>query len=104
MCAYSQPGSLFDAPLCLQAQQVQAEADKQVVHLTSSLQQAQSQAAALSVEKERLHAQLQQQAAPAGPAMEAPLPNIPQVSLALLCKHARTGCSLAGTSCNHPGF
>lgn len=82
MCAHCQPGALFDQPVCLQAQQVQAEADRQVVHLTSSLQQAQSQTAALSVEKERLHAQLQQQAAPAGPAMGGPVPYIPQVSLA----------------------
>lgn len=75
--------SFLLAPGLLQAQQVQAEADRQVAHLTTSIQQAQSQAAALSVDKERLHAQLlqQQQAAAAGPAVGVPgVPAIPQVS------------------------
>ena len=74
----------------LQAQQVQAEADRKLVHLTNSLQQTQSQAAALSADKERLHAQLQQ-AAVAGPAVGDPVANVPQVSLAKYCvKHRGT--------------
>ncbi|KAL0021874.1 hypothetical protein WJX77_010346 [Trebouxia sp. C0004] len=47
----------------LQVSQVKAEADKQVAQLTSSLKQAQSQAAVVSRERERLAAQVQQQAA-----------------------------------------
>jgi len=47
----------------LQVSQVKAEADKQVAHLTSSLKQVQSQAAGISRERERLAAQVQQQAA-----------------------------------------
>ena len=47
----------------LQVSQVKADADKQVAHLTSSLKQAQSQAAGISQERERLAAQVQQQAA-----------------------------------------
>ncbi len=43
--------------------QVKAEADKQVAQLTSSLKQVQSQAAGISRERERLAAQVQQQAA-----------------------------------------
>ena len=60
----------------LQAQQLQAEADRQVADLTNSLKQAQSQAAALSSDKDRLHAQLNQHQA------AAPVQTIPQVSLA----------------------
>ena len=47
----------------LQVSQVKADADKQVAQLTSSLKQAQSQAAGISRERERLAAQVQQQAA-----------------------------------------
>jgi len=47
----------------MQVSHVKAEADKQVAQLTSSLTQAQSQAAGISRERERLAAQVQQQAA-----------------------------------------
>ncbi len=47
----------------MQVSHVKAEADKQVAQLTSSLKQAQSQAAGISRERERLAAQVQQQAA-----------------------------------------
>jgi len=45
----------------LQASQARVEADTQIAELSSSLKQIQSQAAALSHDKERLTAQLQQQ-------------------------------------------
>lgn len=74
----------------LQAQQLQAEAERQVAHLNSSLKQSERQAAALSSDKERLHAQLlqRQAAAATGAPVGAPLQNIPQVSLTV--SHAYT--------------
>lgn len=67
----------------LQAQQLQAEADRQVAHLNNSLKQAERQAAALSLDKERLQAQLQQQAAATGAPGEGPVQNISHVSLTM---------------------
>ena len=70
------------APDMLQAQQLQAEADRQVAHLNNSLKQAERQAAALSLEKKSLQAQLQQQAAATGASGGGPMQNVPHVSLA----------------------
>lgn len=65
----------------LQAQQLQAEAARQAAHLKDSLKQAEGQAAALLLDKERLHAQLQhQQAAAAETPVGNPVQTIPQVS------------------------
>ena len=70
----STPVPFDPAPDMLQVQQLQAEAD-------NSLKQAKSQAAALSLEKERLHAQLQhQQQAATGAPVEVPVQNTPQVN------------------------
>ena len=66
----------------LQAQQLQAMADRQAAQLKSSLKQAVGQAAALLLDKERLHAQLQHQQAAAadGTPVGAPVQTVPQVS------------------------
>ena len=74
----------------LQAQHLQAEAERQVAHLNNSLKQAERQAVALSLDKERLHAQLQQQAAAAatGAPVGDPMQNVAQVSLTV--NHAYT--------------
>ena len=61
------------APDMLQAQQLQVEAE-------NSLKHAKREAAALLLDKERLHAQLhQQQAAATGASVGTPVPNVPQV-------------------------
>ena len=66
----------------LQAQQLQADADRQASQLKNSLKQAEGQSAALLLDKERLHAQLQHQQAAAadGPPVGAPVQTVPQVS------------------------
>lgn len=65
----------------LQAQQLQAQADRQAAQLKDSLKQAEGQAASLLLDKERLHAQLQhQQAAAAETSVGAPIQTAPQVS------------------------
>ena len=74
----------------LQVSQVKAEADKQVARLTSSLKQAQSQAARISWERERLAAQVQQQAATPQAAPEVgPYPSSKQQAVTLHLQPSR---------------
>ncbi len=67
------------------------EADKQVAHLTSSLKQVQSQAAGISRERERLAAQVQQQAAtPRAVPEVGPYPSSKQDAVTLQLSFQRT--------------
>ena len=63
---------------------MKAEADKQVAQLTTSLKQAQSQAAGTSREREHLAAQVQQQAATSQAVIEVgPYPSAKQEAVTL---------------------
>jgi len=85
----------------LQVSQVKADADKQVAQLTSSLKQAQSQAAGISRERERLAAQVQQQAAtPQGAPEVSPSLKAGHCLAAALAFKGQTGCT---NVCTCPG-
>lgn len=69
---------------------MKAEADKQVVQLTSSLKQVQSQAAGISRERDRLAAQVQQQAAtPQAVPEVSPYPSSKQEAVTLQLQPSR---------------